>query len=148
MNVFDSSPAQNPLGDAYKKWRGLLMQANLLCMLVVFFSEVLMFFVFKATGTLTYSTPVYLLRFLLLPSVFYLLIALGGWFALRRLDERGRAINYVPIVQLTLPPYFQYHYFQRQKNAAQYLSAESGLPDPGPVGWTGDQQRKKQVFSR
>ena len=102
MNVFDSSPAQNPLGDAYKKWRGLLMQANLLCMLVVFFSEVLMFFVFKATGTLTYSAPVYLLRFLLLPSVFYALIALGGWFALRRLDERGRAINYVPIVQLTL----------------------------------------------
>lgn len=90
------------LGSTYKHWRNLLLRANLLCTLVILVTEIIMFFVFRAGGLFLHTVPVYLFRFLILPTIIDGLIVLGGWAAMRRLSEQSWLLNYVPIVQLTL----------------------------------------------
>ncbi|MEA4919987.1 MAG: GGDEF domain-containing protein [Clostridiaceae bacterium] len=86
----------------YKKWRRMLAMTNIACAFVVFATEVIMFFVFRDKGLFVHTVPVYLFRFLILPTFIDSVILIGGKMAAKRCKGNTRALNYIPIIQMVL----------------------------------------------
>lgn len=93
----------NDIFDAtYKKWRRLLFRTNIICSVVIFLTEVIMYFVFKAQNLFLQPVPVYLFRFLILPTLIDIVILAGGWFLGVVFKDKQGVLDYIPVVQLTL----------------------------------------------
>lgn len=86
----------------YEKWRRLINKVNCLCMLVVLITEIIMFFIFKSEDLFLQPIPVYLFRFLILPTLISLMLLLGGQLLARRFAGNELWLNAIPVLQLTL----------------------------------------------
>lgn len=97
-----SAPDGTVFSTTFQKWRRILHHTNIICTVVIFATECLMYFILHANGLIDEPVPVYLFRFLLLPTLFDGGILLAGWLADRIWAGRERIMNYIPIVQMTL----------------------------------------------
>ena len=86
----------------YDKWQRLLMRANGICALIVFATEVGMFFVLWKGGLLIQPVPEYLRDFLFLPSFSNVLLLAASHWLVRRYAGHNTLQKYAPVVTLTL----------------------------------------------
>lgn len=86
----------------YMKWRKLIYKTNFACMLVVFITEIIMYFIFLKEGLFLHTIPVYLFRFLLLPTFISLSLILLDVIARHKYKTRDVMLNILPVLQLTL----------------------------------------------
>lgn len=97
----ESNPKREFVID-YQKWRGFIYKTNYLCMAVVLFTEIVMFFIFRKQNLFLQPIPVYLFRFLILPTMINLGLIMIGRILRRVLYKRERLQNAIPVCQLML----------------------------------------------
>lgn len=90
------------LNESYEKWRNLLFRANVIIACLIFLSEVIIYFILQAESLVLQPLPEYFFRYLIMPTIFDALILLTGKLFLQMLPPRGRFINYIPVIQMTL----------------------------------------------
>lgn len=86
----------------YQKWRQLIYKTNLVCMLAVLTTEIAMYFIFLEEQLFLQPIPVYLFRFLILPTMINGSMLLIDVFARRIYKSNENVLNMLPVLQLTL----------------------------------------------
>lgn len=88
--------------ETYEKWRKMLLHTNQSLVVFVFVVEFLVSILLKESDLMLQSANVYLMDFLIIPTVINLLILLAGHIALKFAKPDSGMINYIPSVQLSL----------------------------------------------
>jgi len=88
--------------ETYEKWRKMLLHTNQCLVVFVFVVEFLISVLLKESDLMLQSANVYLMDFLIIPTVLNLLILLAGQIALKFTKPDSEMINYIPSVQLSL----------------------------------------------
>lgn len=86
----------------YQKWRQLIYKTNLLCMLSVLVTEIAMYFIFREKNLFLQPIPIYLFRFLVLPTLINIVLLAGDLLVRRAFKGNEKALNVLPVLQLTL----------------------------------------------
>lgn len=86
----------------FEKWRKMLLRTNYVMAVLVLAAEAVMYFVLKDEDLILQSTRVYMLFFLVIPTLSDALIIVTGLLVLKILPPDSKMINYVPSVQLAL----------------------------------------------
>lgn len=88
--------------EAYAKWRNRILNTNRYLVFIIFAAEFFMFFVLNSEDLILIPIPVYLLRYLLLPTVINGAVLVTGSAVLDKKPGDWKWINYVPIIQQIL----------------------------------------------
>lgn len=88
--------------ETYEKWRKIIAQTNCFFVLFTFLVEFFMYFVLKDSGLIIQPIRVYLVAFLVFPSISNILIILVGDIILKNISPDFKLINYIPVIQMAL----------------------------------------------
>ena len=88
--------------DTYRKWRALIFKADIISVIAVFIVEIVMFFLLRSHDLIFQPIPVYLTRFLILPTIVNITLLTIGFIGIERYKDNPHLLNYVPIVLMTL----------------------------------------------
>lgn len=103
MNFLETGSEKEPkFFIDYQKWRQLIYKSNFLCMVVILVTEIVMAFILKAENLLLEPLPVYLFKFLILPTMISLTLLLVGRLLKRVFQNSERWLNTIPVLQLTM----------------------------------------------
>ncbi|MEG2297399.1 MAG: GGDEF domain-containing protein [Clostridium sp.] len=86
----------------YGKWRAKIEKANFYLMVITFALEIIIYFLLQWKNLISQSLPLYLLRFLVLPTICNLMIVFGGNPLLRRYSHNEDIVNYLSVLQMSL----------------------------------------------
>ncbi|MBQ6832964.1 MAG: GGDEF domain-containing protein [Lachnospiraceae bacterium] len=86
--------------ESYEKWRNAIFKANLICVGIVMVMEFLIWGIFEVQDLRLQPLGEYLVYYMLLPTLFNLLILFVGFVLMRFANGDTKAMNYVPIVQM------------------------------------------------
>ena len=84
----------------YERWRIKLFHTNVILIILVFFVEVLMYFVLKKLNLMEQSTRVYLKWFLIEPMAVSTVILLIGYILMKYILPNSKYNNYIPVIQM------------------------------------------------
>ncbi|MEG2870659.1 MAG: hypothetical protein RR875_03800, partial [Clostridium sp.] len=86
----------------YGKWRAKIEKANFYLMVITFALEIIVCFLLQWKNLISQSLPLYLLEFLVLPTICNLVIVFGGNVLLRRYSHNEDIVNYLSVLQMSL----------------------------------------------
>lgn len=93
---------RNRFSGTYGKWRKMIMTANEYFVLIIFIIEVIIFLALYANDMILQSLPVYLFRFVALPTGCNVLILMCSKTILARTNPNKFNINYIPVVAMEM----------------------------------------------
>lgn len=91
--------------ETHKKWRSILLQANILLVALVFVVEVIMTMILDSKNLILASAPTiqeYLVRYLILPTTLNIIIIIISSIILKKVSSQKSLANYIPIMQLVI----------------------------------------------
>ncbi|MEG1901594.1 MAG: GGDEF domain-containing protein [Clostridium sp.] len=85
----------------YHKWRSRIMKANFYLVTIMFILEVVIYFVLKHRNLIIQSITVYLMCYIVIPTMLNLLIIYVGNSIIQKTNPKKEIINYLPVIQMT-----------------------------------------------
>lgn len=98
----DTIDKEKAFQDTYRKWRALIFKADMISVVAVFIIEVIMYFLLRSRDLILQPIPVYLARFLILPTIINITLLTIGYICIDKYKDRLYILNYVPIVIMSL----------------------------------------------
>lgn len=98
----DTIDKEKAFQDTYRKWRALIFKADIISVIAVFTIEVIMYFLLRSRDLILQPIPVYLARFLILPTIINITLLTIGYICIDKYKDRLYILNYVPIVIMSL----------------------------------------------
>jgi len=86
--------------ETYEMWRRMIVRTNMYFVLFNFWVEFFMYFVLLNSNLIDQPIPVYLIVFLVIPSVTNILVILVGNAILKHVPLAFKYINYIPVIQM------------------------------------------------
>lgn len=94
----DTIDKEKAFQDTYRKWRALIFKADMISVIAVFIIEVIMYYLLRSNDLILQPIPVYLARFLILPTIINITLLTIGYICIDKYKDKLYILNYVPIV--------------------------------------------------